>query len=121
MWGATVVAATAVMLVIGRWLPALPAGTAKVLAPLLAIGTISYGLYLWHLPVLWTVSELGWARTPMWWIGVITVSVGAATVSWHFVEKPAIAWARKRGTVPQPPQPAAAGTATAGQRELVRV
>lgn len=121
MWGATVVAATASMLVVGRWLPALPGSAAKVLAPVLAIGTISYGLYLWHLPVLWTVSELGWAKTPMWWIGVVTVSVGAATLSWHVVEKPAIAWARKRGAVPQSTQPAAADAATAGQRELVRV
>ena len=69
-----------------------------MLLPLLAVGTISYGVYLWHLPVLWTVSELGWAKTPLWWVFVVGMSIGAATLSWHWVEKPAIAWSRRRGT-----------------------
>lgn len=126
LWGMCVVAATVGLLAVGRWLPPLPQGVARLMAPLLAIGTISYGLYLWHLPVLWTVSELGWDRSPLWWLGVVGVSVAAATLSWHFVEKPAIAWSRRRrsdvGTPASPPTITSKDAVAASrERELVRI
>ena len=115
-WGFAVVAATAALLALGRGLPPLSSRLRRLLLPLLAVGTISYGVYLWHLPVLWTVSELGWAKTPLWWVFVVGMSIGAATLSWHWVEKPAIAWSRRRGTEASAPT-----VEKSAQRELQHV
>jgi peptidoglycan/LPS O-acetylase OafA/YrhL len=62
-------------------------------APLRALGTISFGLYLWHMPVLYALQlherfperflpALAW---------VLPFSLLLAVASWYLVEKPAIA------------------------------
>ncbi|MFN8126155.1 MAG: acyltransferase [Candidatus Nanopelagicales bacterium] len=95
-WGVTVVATTAVLLATGRWLKPLPPAFMRVLVPLWLVGTLSYGLYLWHLPVLWTLVHLGMPEhTAVWWGVVLVLSFGAAALSWRFVEQPSIAWARR--------------------------
>ena len=61
---------------------------------MLAIGIISYSLYLWHLPIqLWTLRLLDhWSVTGdrLWWLVAISipVSVLVATLSYFGVEKP---------------------------------
>jgi peptidoglycan/LPS O-acetylase OafA/YrhL len=63
---------------------------------LAAAGTISYGVYLWNVPVLLTLRGLDllplttWAALPV----VLVPTVLIATLSWLFVERPAIEWAR---------------------------
>lgn len=66
--------------------------------PVRALGTVSYGLYLWHFPVIvWLRAQEHWpadglqamART-----GVLTLAL--ATASWWLVERPAIGWAASR-------------------------
>jgi peptidoglycan/LPS O-acetylase OafA/YrhL len=66
--------------------------------PARALGTISYGVYLWHFPViLWLRSQQEWpadglhamART-----AVLTLILAAA--SWWLVERPVIGWAAAR-------------------------
>lgn len=63
------------------------------LKPLVVIGTVSYGLYLWHLPVYFAVAYYGRA-----WPDVVRliVAVGATvaltTLSWRFLERPALRW-----------------------------
>ena len=53
--------------------------------PLVFIGRISYGLYLWHYPVALVVRQhLGVAGLPV----TVAISVVLAVMSWYFVELP---------------------------------
>lgn len=60
----------------------------KLLSPLFYLGTISYGIYLWHLPVLLSLKRLTWISPSV----ALTLGVGLtcvfASVSWHFFEQP---------------------------------
>jgi peptidoglycan/LPS O-acetylase OafA/YrhL len=90
---------------------ALTAGPAGVLerAPVRWVGTISYGLYLWHLPVLYALRAHGAlpADAPVAIVAVLVPSVALAACSWYGLERPALQWlARRRGDVDA--QPAAA-------------
>jgi peptidoglycan/LPS O-acetylase OafA/YrhL len=61
-------------------------------APLRGLGTISYGLYLWHLPVLlWLRFEgvMGGGFLVAW-LEVFALSALVAWASWVLVERPAI-------------------------------
>ena len=68
--------------------------------PLVYLGTISYGLYLYHIPVLFAVEavfrKLGSghsfdASRPMFRsIIELTVSITVASLSWRFIEKPVL-------------------------------
>lgn len=65
-----------------------------------AIGRWSYGIYLWHLPVIVVLERditfpdgtigLLWRLT---WVLGISIPLGAATYAW--VERPIMAWARR--------------------------
>jgi peptidoglycan/LPS O-acetylase OafA/YrhL len=74
-------------------------GVARGLAltPLVAIGRISYSLYLWHWPVLllarqWLVND---DLPAAWALGCIAASLVLAWLTWRFVEQPA-----RRSTLP---------------------
>lgn len=66
---------------------------ARVLSwrPLVAAGTVSYGIYLWHMFVILCLRG-----TPLWWsveTNLALVLVGATLVacaSWFVVERPAM-------------------------------
>jgi len=85
---------------------ALAAGSGPLLAvfrwrPLLAAGSISYGVYLWHIPLLVTLRQLGWmpaSLLPRLTL-ILILTVVFATVSWIGLEKPLIrrAASRRRG------------------------
>ena len=64
-----------------------------------AVGTVSFGLYLWHVPVLLWLR--GNALLPLSPAGAVLVALPVslllAAVSWRLVERPAIAWARRPG------------------------
>ncbi len=84
--------------------------------PLAGIGVVSYGLYLWHLPLLLVLREAGVlpdALLPRALV-VFGTALAAAALSWRLVERPALRWAtrtRLHGSplTPRPqPQPAAA-------------
>ncbi len=62
------------------------------------LGLVSYGIFLWHLPV---VAELGtgparawWGESPMLGIGGVglLLSVACATVSYYALERPLMRW-----------------------------
>ena len=87
--------------------------------PLVWVGTVSYGLYLYH----WILYELldtvfkfrlGY-RDPLWLDGIkVTLSFAAAAVSWYVIEKPImrikglIAYGRPSGPVSEGDRPAPA-------------
>jgi len=81
--------AIAALLVPGSWL-----GRVLETGPFRWIGRRSYGLYLWHWPVLLLVQSAlpGWQRdgTPGWALGGIAaaITVAAAALSYRFVEQP---------------------------------
>jgi peptidoglycan/LPS O-acetylase OafA/YrhL len=77
-------------------------GAALRLAPLRELGRISYGLFLFHMLIYDLVryysgisySQDGWLS----WIvklDAFLLTVVVAELSWHFVEKPLIAWSRR--------------------------
>ena len=64
---------------------------ARILAirPPVAIGLISYSLYLWHWPVIVFAEYAGDAELAGWSsIAAIALSTGLAVVSWRFIERP---------------------------------
>ncbi len=73
-------------------------GRTRLLAPAEAFGRWSYGVFLWHLPILLALK--GHDLLPAWRGGVWLVLVVAASLvgaaSWRFVERPLLA--RSRGS-----------------------
>ncbi len=89
--GLFTVVAVSVAVVIIRLLAA-PAGIgAKIIesAPLVGAGRISYGLYLFHVPILdcFGSENLGW-RHPVATTLVAVLSVAAALLSFYLIERP---------------------------------
>ncbi|MBS4179135.1 acyltransferase family protein [Lederbergia citrea] len=59
--------------------------------PFLYLGKISYSLYLYHLPVLFSLIYIFHQVIPLWSIFVISIPIAivSAHISWRFIEKPA--------------------------------
>ena len=58
-------------------------------APFVAIGAISYSLYLWHWPVLTYARYLAHGEPPFWMLAVAgAASVALAAASWLWIEQP---------------------------------
>jgi hypothetical protein len=61
------------------------------LRPLNYLGEISYGIYLWHLPVLLTLKNLLLAATPATLLVMtLAVVIALSAVTWRFLEQPII-------------------------------
>lgn len=86
----------------GRGLPARLAGA----RPLAALGTVSYGVYLWHVPLLlWARSQgLLPHSAGLALAAALPAAVAVATVSWMVVERPALRWARRPARATLAPQ-----------------
>ena len=82
--------------------PASIVGAALGLAPLRWIGVRSYGIYLWHYPVIVLTSPANAPESLPRVAGQVTATIVLAALSWRFVEEPvrrgaiARAWRRVR-------------------------
>jgi peptidoglycan/LPS O-acetylase OafA/YrhL len=66
-----------------------PGTTAKrLLWPLTYLGEISFGIYLWHLPVLLSLKRLDWLSHEQVVVLALLLTITLASVSWHFFERP---------------------------------
>ncbi len=69
--------------------PASPLGRLLAASPLVWLGRISYGIYLWHWPVFRYLHEarlgLSWGPTQL---VRVTVTLAAATLSFYLLERP---------------------------------
>jgi peptidoglycan/LPS O-acetylase OafA/YrhL len=71
-------------------------------APLVYVGTVSYGLYIWHNQVVDFIAQdvFGWTEPTQGSAIVITVltfavALGIASLSWYLVERPLLRWSRR--------------------------
>jgi peptidoglycan/LPS O-acetylase OafA/YrhL len=60
----------------------------QLTAPLRYLGTISYGIYLWHLPIIFALKRVSWVEGPKALPAVIMLTLLFASLSWHFFERP---------------------------------
>jgi peptidoglycan/LPS O-acetylase OafA/YrhL len=63
--------------------------------PLAWVGLVSYGVYMWHVPILLFSRSIGvFPHSYLVRVVVLLVPVLlVAAASWYLVERPAIAWA----------------------------
>ncbi len=70
--------------------------------PLLWLGTVSYGLYLWHNGVLNRLAQWGWndlsfLHPYLWWpAGAVLGGAACAAVSWYALERPLLERVHRR-------------------------
>lgn len=61
-------------------------------APAVAIGRVSYGIYLYHFPIFQYVQHQRWDRK---WLEILveyTATAAMVLISWFLVERPALRW-----------------------------
>jgi peptidoglycan/LPS O-acetylase OafA/YrhL len=66
---------------------------------LLWLGTISYGFYLWHQPIIVRLARWGWVESPgkpVMAVVAFAATASIAALSWYVVERPALRLGRER-------------------------
>jgi peptidoglycan/LPS O-acetylase OafA/YrhL len=66
--------------------------------PFVYAGVVSYGFYLWHVPLILFVKRLGLLPENFFAAAAVTLplALAVAAASWHLMEKPVIEWAARR-------------------------
>jgi peptidoglycan/LPS O-acetylase OafA/YrhL len=112
-YGATTFALASTLLVASAVLaPTAPLSRLLATRPLVAIGQRSYGIYLWHYPLIVAVgSDLPDLTRDQQRLLVVAATAVATVASYRFVEQPALRWKRRFERVhPAPPSPRPAPT-----------
>ncbi|MBT2657098.1 acyltransferase [Bacillus sp. ISL-18] len=67
-------------------------GQLLMLNPLKFLGKVSYSLYLFHLPVMFSLINIFYYALPMWFIYMLSVvlSLVISNIVWYLIEKPSI-------------------------------
>lgn len=68
------------------------------LKPLLWVGMVSYGVYLWHLDVITELSERTSLGRAGLWVVALATTIAIAAASWYALERHAIALGRRLGS-----------------------
>jgi peptidoglycan/LPS O-acetylase OafA/YrhL len=71
-------------------------GMIALTAPLRYLGTISYGIYLWHWLVILALKQVTWLTGPTALPYVLVITFILASGSWHFFELPFMQRVRRR-------------------------
>ncbi len=88
-WGLLVLSLATVTLLAAVAHPATLLGRIFAIAPLRWLGERSYGLYLWHLPVIvFTPADVLATRPAVRDLCQIAITVGLAALSWQVIEDP---------------------------------
>ncbi len=71
------------------------------LRPVAFVGLISYGIYLWHLPLIyWLERQTDHIASDtsflLLTLAIAVLTVGVATASWYLVERPLVALSRRK-------------------------
>jgi peptidoglycan/LPS O-acetylase OafA/YrhL len=80
-------------------------GKALGCLPLRWVGVRSYGIYLWHYPIIVLTTAVGLAGSPVGLgraVAVVVATVAVAALSWRAVEEPIRRGARLRWVTPAP-------------------
>lgn len=77
-------------------------------APLVWIGRVSYGLYLWHIGAFWILTRTPWSGGEAHWVKAMGVTFLAAAVSFYAMERPLLRFKRRFERVRAAPAAAAA-------------
>jgi peptidoglycan/LPS O-acetylase OafA/YrhL len=73
---------------VGAWIGFVPGGPLRFYN---LFGDYSYGLYIWHYPLLQTIKQfMGDIGSTDLFFLALPVALGAAMISWHFVERPSL-------------------------------
>lgn len=74
-------------------------GASDRLRPLEAFGRWSYGVFLWHLPVLLFIKGHGWMPDSglLTWALLVAVAAAVGAAEWRYVERPLLARTRGSG------------------------
>jgi peptidoglycan/LPS O-acetylase OafA/YrhL len=74
-------------------------GASSMLRPAEAFGRWSYGVFLWHLPLLLFMKGHGLlpSSSILTWVQLVIVASMAGALTWRFVEKPLLSRSRGSG------------------------
>ncbi len=96
-WGQTAFSMAAAVIIAAAVLaPAALISRALAVRPLVAVGRVSYGLYLWHYPVIVVIDErLTGVPDPVRWVTALAIACTITILSWVVVERPCLRLKRR--------------------------
>jgi peptidoglycan/LPS O-acetylase OafA/YrhL len=63
--------------------------------PLVWLGRISYGVYLWHIAVFWMLGKFNWSSGSLYWPVAFAVTFALAAASFYGLERPILRFKKR--------------------------